>query len=82
MKDRKIRYSLVCDVRQRKLVASCRRFGSSYLSDFQESSSLFGLLDPWKMEPMGCPDMLLSNYKFALFNILEERSLIYTAAEA
>jgi hypothetical protein len=50
------RYSLFWDVTSRKLVVSCRRFGTSYRFHLQGSSSPWRMLDPTNRGAMCCSE--------------------------
>jgi hypothetical protein len=38
----------------------------------KDQAVLFGLLDPWKMEPLDCPETSLNNYQSTHRNSPEE----------
>jgi hypothetical protein len=63
------RTALFCDITQRVVVISCRRFGTSYWSH------LWGLriLECWNFRPLkmasiGCPETSVRNYHYSLHN--------------
>jgi hypothetical protein len=74
-----VRSSLFWDCTQRRLLISYRRFGLSYRSHLQRSSSLRRIsYSPWtasalKMGPIGCSETSVNNYQSTLCNIPEER---------
>ena len=73
-----MRYSLFWDVTQCWLVASCRRFGTTYRSHLQGSSSqtrLHSIWTAWPLEDVTVITLETSviNYHSALRNIAEER---------
>jgi hypothetical protein len=62
------RSSIFWDVTQRRFVVICRRFGTSYRSHIQGSSSP----RPLNKGLIGCPETSVTNYQSALHNILKE----------
>ena len=69
-----MRSLLFWDVTQRRLVIIYRRFGTTYLSRLQGSSSS---ARPLKIRPIRCPETSVNNYQSTLRNIPEERSQGY-----
>jgi hypothetical protein len=66
------RSALFSDITQRRVITVHRRFGTTYWSHLQ--GLLLGLLDSWKMGPIGCPETSVQSYHSALRNIPKERS--------
>jgi len=61
-----MRTALLWDITQRVVVIPCRRFGTTYLSNLQDSWHL-------KMEPVECPETLARNYQHSLRSSVEDR---------
>ena len=71
----KLRTALFCVITQWVVVISYRCFGTTYQSHLHDSR-IRGLSDFWtlKMGPIGCPEMLVTNYHYLLRNSFEECS--------
>jgi hypothetical protein len=71
-----MRSTLFWDITQRRVEILYRRFGTTYRSHLQGSRCprrKLGLLDPWRWDPIGCPETSVHNYHSTLRNIPEQR---------
>ena len=67
-----VRYALFGDFVQRKIVVSYRRFGTTYRSPLQGSSSSLTIW-PLKIGSIGCPETSVRNYYLMLRKIPKQR---------
>jgi hypothetical protein len=73
-----MRTSLFWAIMQRVLVIPYRGFGIPFLSRLQGSriqdGQVYRILDPWRWDPIRCPETSVRNCHYSLRNIPEERS--------
>jgi len=62
--------ALFGDFMQRRMVVSCRRFGTTHQSQLEGSNSSLTIW-PLKMGPIGCPETSVRNYQLLLRKILK-----------
>jgi hypothetical protein len=65
-----MRSALFWDFTQRRMIVCYRRFGTTYRPCHQVSRSR--LLDPWRWDPIGCPETSVTNYLSTLRKLPEE----------
>jgi hypothetical protein len=73
-----LRSSLFCDIMQRLLVVSYRRFRTTYRFHLQGSWTA----RPLKMESIGCPETSGTKYLSTCISSHKSEDIIYTVAEA